>query len=144
MLEYIIKALTALAMGFFPYLEIYVAVPAALAMGLDGFSAVFWSGLGNFFAVPLIVFFYSFLTRFPRLDRWLSRLYKNKHQNSIEKYGNFFIILMTPLVGIWVTAVIARFVGFPKVRLFLCSFCSIYIYGTLMAVLTILGFDLLN
>jgi len=46
MVEYIAKAFAAWFIGFFPYFEIYVAVPAAIAMGLDYFSAVTWSVFG--------------------------------------------------------------------------------------------------
>lgn len=44
MVEYIIGAVTALLVGFVPFLEVYLAVPAGIAAGLDYFSAVF-SGL---------------------------------------------------------------------------------------------------
>lgn len=49
MLNYIWLAASAWFMGFFPMLEIYIAIPATMLMGLDTISAIFWAGLGNFF-----------------------------------------------------------------------------------------------
>ena len=144
MLDYLLYSITAFLMGFVPYFEIYVAVPAAMAMGLDIVSAVVWAGFGNFMAVPLIVFFYNFLSGFPKVRNWLNKLSDNKHEKKIEKYGNLFVLVMTPLVGIWVTAVIAKSVGYSKSNLIVFSLCSIYFYGTLVGLLTLWGFDLLN
>lgn len=40
MLEYLARAAAAWFVGFFPLAEIYVAVPAAMAAGLDDVSVV--------------------------------------------------------------------------------------------------------
>ena len=50
MWDYIALAFGAWFAGFFPLAEIYVAVPLALASGLDGVSTVFWAQLYACFA----------------------------------------------------------------------------------------------
>ena len=46
-LDYVARAASAWFLGFFPFVEIYVAVPTAFAFGLDPSSAVVWPVLGN-------------------------------------------------------------------------------------------------
>jgi hypothetical protein len=52
MLDYAAKAATAWFVGFFPLFEIYLAVPAAVAMGLDYVSAGSLARLGQLLAGP--------------------------------------------------------------------------------------------
>lgn len=59
MLNYLWLAASAWFMGFFPMLEIYVAIPASMVMGLDAVSSIIWAGFGNFLPVPMIAFFLS-------------------------------------------------------------------------------------
>jgi hypothetical protein len=40
--EYMTKAFSTWFIGFFPYFEVYAAVAAGMAMGLDGVSAIVW------------------------------------------------------------------------------------------------------
>lgn len=144
MLDYLLKAVFAYCMGIVPYFEIYVAVPASIGTGLDPVSAVIWAGFGNFTAVPLIVLFHKQLCKIPKVGDWLINLPEGRHKKSIDKYGNFFILFTTPLMGIWVVAAAAKAVGFQELRLYITSALSILIYGTLTAVLTMLGIDWLT
>ena len=140
---YIVKAVIAWAMGIVPYFEIYVAVPASIGMGLDPVSAVFWAGLGNFTAVPVVVVFYSQLCKVPRLKNWLLSLPEGRYKKTVDKYGDFFMFILTPLAGIWVAAAVARAVGFPKPRLYVLSALCIILYGSVTALLTVMGIELI-
>ena len=108
MWEYATKAATALALGFAPFLEIYVAIPVAMAMGLGHVSVVLWCVLGNFLPVPIIVFAYDWLRRRPRLGPWLERLATGRAQRVLSRHGPIFVLLVTPWIGIWAVAAAAR------------------------------------
>ena len=141
-LDYIVKAATAWFLGFFPYFEIYVAVPAAIALGLDYFSAVLWSSFGNFAAVPVVLVFYKQLMRIGRLRNWLEkRAASERYQRFLNRYGLLFVLLMTPVVGVWVMAAMAKAAGMNEFKLLVSSLVSILIYAVTMAVLVALGVD---
>ncbi|GIO25287.1 small multi-drug export protein [Oceanobacillus sp. J11TS1] len=144
MLEYISLALTAWFIGFFPFFEIYIAIPAAMVLGLDPVSSVLWAVLGNFLPIPLIAFFYDFLAKFERINRYLSKLANSKYKAKIEKHGPIFVIFLTPLIGSWAVGVIGYAIGMKKFQLFISSAISILIYGIIIAILTHLGIDFLN
>ncbi len=121
-LDYVVRAATAWFLGFFPYFEIYVTVPAAIALRLDYFSAVFWSSLGNFAAVPVILIFYKQLMRINRLRNWLEkRTASERYRKNLDRYGVPFVLLMTPIVGVWVMAAMAKAAGMNEAKLLVPS-----------------------
>ncbi len=143
-MEYIVLAATAWLLGFVPYFEIYLAVPATMAMGLDPVSSVFWAGLGNFFAVPVILFARKQLSHIPRVNRWLEKLTNTKYRETVNKFGNSFVLLFTPVTGIWITAALASTFGVTESRLLITSALSVLLYGSLMAVATSTGLELIS
>lgn len=128
-------------MGFFPMLEIYIAIPATMLMGLDTISAILWAGLGNFLPVPLITFFYNVLSKFKRIKKWLDKLSNSKYKNRIENQGPLVVLLLTPIIGSWAAAVIANGIGMNKMKLFVSSGASILIYGIIVAILAHFGVE---
>lgn len=134
MIEYASKAGMAWFLGFFPLIEIYAAVPAAIALGLDYISAAFWSVIGNYTPVLLIVYGYDQLMRIERLRRWLEKLRSERFSHLINRYGAWFILLITPWTGVWVVAATAHVFGMKRSTLLLFSFISVAAYGTLIAV----------
>lgn len=141
MVEYIVGAATAWLVGFVPFLEVYLAVPAGIAAGLDYFSAVFWSVLGNFAPVLLIAFAYDQLMRIERLKGWLTGRRSERFQRSMDRYGGWAILLATPWVGIWVAAATAQAFGMKRGVLIGFSLASIVVYGILVAVAVALGIE---
>ncbi|NJL93240.1 MAG: small multi-drug export protein [Anaerolineae bacterium] len=129
MLEYLSRALSVWFLGFFPLAEIYVAVTAAVGLGLDDFSILFWAVLGNFTPVLLIVFGYDSLLRVPRLRAWLGKLSGAKTRARINRYGVWFVLLVTPWVGVWAMTVTAKVVGMQTQRLLVASLTSITFYA---------------
>ncbi|NBD17321.1 MAG: hypothetical protein GVY04_14630 [Cyanobacteria bacterium] len=61
--DYFAQSLTVFFMGFFPYAEIYLAIPAGLALGLDPVSTVAFGVMGNFAPIPFIHYSYEQLFR---------------------------------------------------------------------------------
>lgn len=144
MLNYLGLSATAWFIGFFPMFEIYIAIPATMAMGLDTVSSIAWSGLGNFLPVPLIAFFYQLLAKSKRIKGWLDKLADSKYKHRIEKQGPLVVLLLTPVVGSWAVAVIANGVGMNKMKLFISAGGSILLYGIIIAVLTHFGIDFVS
>lgn len=144
MLEYATKAATAWGLGFFPFLEIYVAIPAAVAMGLDYVSVVFWCTFGNYLPVPLIVLFHQRLKRLPRVGPFLERLATGRGKRLLDQHGPIFVLLATPWIGIWAVAAAAQALGMHRGKLLACTFASVTAYAIALTLLIALGVDWFN
>lgn len=139
MWEYMLKAGGAWFVGFFPLAEIYVAIPAAFATGLDTFSVVFWSVFGNFTPVLLIHYLYEWLLRFERVRAWLENLVSEKAKARINRYGGWFVLLVTPWTGVWVMAATAKALGMQPARFMLMSLISITVYAIALVLMLEFG-----
>ncbi len=144
MADYLARALGAWFVGFFPLAEIYVAVPAALAVGLDHFSTVFWSVFGNFTPLLLIHFGYNSLLRLPRLRRWLEGLVSERAKRSIDRYGLWVVLLLTPWTGVWVMGVTAKALRMNGGVLLGAGLISITVYAVALVVLISAGVQALT
>jgi uncharacterized membrane protein len=136
-IQYLTKALTTWSVGFFPYFEVYAAVAAGMAMKLDPVSSVVWGVFGNFTPIPLLLWGYSRLMRIPQLCAWLSQMERRggqKVKRAFDRYGAWFLILMTPILGSWTIAVVAPIIGIHPRRILLFSFIGITLYGVVTAV----------
>lgn len=133
--DYVIKAATAWFIGFFPLAEIYVAIPAAVATGLDDVSVVFWSVFGNLTPVFLINYLYEWMIRFPRIGRWLTGLVSEKAKARINRWGIGFVLLLTPWTGVWVMAVTAKALGMSSRRFIPAASVSVLVYAIVIVVL---------
>lgn len=139
MIDYLVKAAGAWFVGFFPLAEIYVAVPAAVAVGLDDVSIILWTVLGNFTPVLLIGYLYDWLMRFEAVRRWLGRLVSEQVKTRINRWGVWFVLLVTPWTGIWVMAMAARTLGMNRQRFQVAAFISILAYALILLLLLRLG-----
>lgn len=135
MTDYLLLALGAWFAGFFPLLEIIAAVPLALAAGLDTLSAVFWTVFGNFTPILLIDLFYVQMRRSERVRRWLDGLVSVRAQARINRYGVWFILVATPIVGVWAMGVAGKLLRMERGKLFVATFVSIFVYALVLAAL---------
>ncbi|WP_018922859.1 small multi-drug export protein [Salsuginibacillus kocurii] len=141
MWEYLYLAATAWLLGYVPFFEIYLAIPAVMMMGFDPVSAVIWGGLGNFMAVPTILFFHKQLAKVPRLGKWLHSLENNRFRSHIEKYGATMVVVLTVVAGVWAMAAIGRVLGLSRLKLSLSCALSIVLYSILTAYAVQAGLD---
>ena len=141
MKEYLWLSLIAWFMGFFPLFEIYVAIPSSMALVLDMLSAVLWACLGNFIAIPVIVYFYDSLSRINKVNTYFQKLSGSRFSGKVRNGSMLFILIGTPIVGSWAIGVLGKVIGLDKKRLFLYSGLSIGVYGILIGMLTKLGID---
>ncbi|CAM3669997.1 MULTISPECIES: small multi-drug export protein [Paenibacillus] len=141
MLNYIWLAAIAWFMGFFPMLEIFIAVPAAKGLGLDIVSSVFWCWLGNFFVIPFISYSYDWLTKFDKVKTYFMKLASSNACKKLNNGGFALVLIATPLLGSWGIGVAGKMIGMDRKRLFLASAIGIAIYGTIVGILTQLGIE---
>lgn len=139
MLEYIALALSVWFAGFFPFFEIYVAIPYGFVIGLDPYSIVFWAVSGNFLPVPLIEYGYGWLVKFERFRRWQQKLIKPSLEEKINHRGKWFIAVFTPWIGVWAVAVTCKMLKVRKDVLMLYTFVGIAAYAILLALLIEMG-----
>jgi len=144
LLDYVTRAASAWFLGFFPFFEIYVAVPAAFGLGLDPVSAVVWPVLGNVTPVFLIVFGYEQLMRVERLRGWLQGRRSARLERWIDRYGAAFVLLVTPWIGVWAVAATAQALGMQRLPLVAYSVVSITAYAIVIAAGLALGVDLVR
>jgi uncharacterized membrane protein len=142
MAGYLAKALSVWLIGFFPLAEIYVAVPAGLAMGLDAISTVVWSTTGNIAPIVLLHYGYEALARIPRIGRWLERLSSPRLRETLDRKGGWFLLVATPWIGVWIVAASARLLGMRPDRILIYSAVSVVIYAIALTALITLGVDL--
>ncbi|MBA2663218.1 MAG: small multi-drug export protein [Bradymonadaceae bacterium] len=144
MTEYLAKALATWLIAFFPLAEIYVAVPSAMAMGLDPLSAVAWSVFGNYVPVFVVYVAYSQILRIPRFGPWLERRASATVRDRLDRHGFWFVVLITPWIGVWIVALVVRLFGMDARRFFLSSFISIALYAIVIAAAISLGLEALG
>ncbi len=143
-MDYAWRAATAWFLGFAPVAEIYVAVPAALAMGLDPVSVVAWTVAGNYAPVPLVHLLYERLVGVPRVRAWFERLVSDKFAARVDRQGIWIVLLVTPWVGVWAVAVTAKVLRLRRRALFGATFASMLIYAVALVVLIESGVRILT
>jgi uncharacterized membrane protein len=140
--DYAARAATAWFLGFFPFFEIYVAIPAAFALGLDPVSAVLWPVLGNVAPIILIAFAHEQLKRIERVRRWLQGRRSERFETWINRYGAPFVLLVTPWIGVWAVAATARALGMNRATLMLYTSVSITVYAIVIGAGIVVGFGI--
>lgn len=143
-MDYLWKAASAWFIGFFPLAEIYIAVPAAVALGLDNVSVILWTVLGNFTPALLISTLYEQMMRIPRIGQWLGNLISERAQVHINRWGVWFLLLATPWIGIWAMAVTAKILRMHTPRFLLSAFISIFVHAVGILILMRTGMTALE
>lgn len=138
-LTYIFMASSTWLLGFLPYFEIYMAVPAGILIGLPWIDAFFWGTLGNWMAVVFIDVFYEWLLRFKFIRKMSQKSTSGKWKRRLDKNGSWAILIFTPLAGIWTTGVVAKIFDYDRKKLWIFSGISISVVGFVVAICTILG-----
>lgn len=142
--QYAGKAAAAWFFGFVPAMEVLLAIPAALALGLDPFSAAGWSIFGNLVPVLLITGLYDRLVQVPWLARWMNKLYSRRLERFMNERGAWFLLLVTPWIGVWAASVTAKVLQMQSRRVVLFSSISVIAYGVVLTLLLMMGIGLVN
>jgi len=138
-MEYMGAALGVWFLGFVPVGELLIAVPAALAAGLDDVSAIFWTVFGNLTPLLIIHFGFEWLMRVERIRGWLTKLVNDKAKARFDKWGIYFILLATPWTGVWAMGVTAKALRIEPHRFITAACASIFFYALGFVILLRLG-----
>lgn len=132
---------TAFTLGFIPFAEIYVAVPAGVVAGLPVPWAVVFAVVGNLLPIPLVLLAYEQLVRIPRLGPWLEHKVTGRMRDRVQQAGFWSLLLLTPWLGTWVTAAAGRLAGVSRGRLVTAMCLSVILYGVGLGIILELGLD---
>jgi uncharacterized membrane protein len=142
--EYLAAAALTWLVGFIPLFEIYVAIPAGLAAGLDPVSATFWAAFGNIVPLWLVDLGYERLRRIERVDRYLSMLRRERVERILDRWGFIAVFVATPLLGVWTMALAAKGLGMTSRPFLIASTISVSVYAVVITLAIMLGLDLLG
>lgn len=130
-----------------PVLELRGAIPIGTAYGLDLWTAIFVSILGNLVPVPFIIVFIKKIfawmrRRLPRLDGLVTGLEKRAADKSetVEKYAfwGLFILVAIPLpgTGAWTGSLVAAMMDMPMRKAFPAIALGVVGAGIIVAFVT--------
>lgn len=130
-----------------PVLELRGAIPIGTAYGLDLWTAIFVSILGNLVPVPFIIIFIKKIfawmrRRMPRLDGLVTGLEKRAADKSetVEKYAfwGLFILVAIPLpgTGAWTGSLVAAMMDMPMRKAFPAIALGVVGAGIIVAFVT--------
>jgi uncharacterized membrane protein len=144
------KELATFLIAIIPVTELRAALPLGYRVyGLSAFSAWFWSVLGTFAAMMLIVLLLDPISRFlskqsdffKKFFNWLFKHTREKTNKKIEKYGEWAILILAatpiPLIGGMTGALAAFIFGIPLKKSIPLMLVGTMISGWIVLIITI-------
>lgn len=139
MLEYFKDCFIVWLIGFMPMLGIYIAIPVGLFMELDPFSTMACAVFGTYLPIPLIVILFERLNRFEKIKRFLLRFYSSKFTARINKYGMWFLVLVSPVIGAWTVSITGVLLRMDSKKLLFYTLMGMILYAVVITVLIHFG-----
>lgn len=102
-----------------------------------------WASLGNCTPALLTVLAGKRLRKLPRIGAWLDARTSPRFQRLSERFGAGFVLLITPVIGVWALSVTGVGLGMDRRQLMICSGISILLYAILVSVGVALGIEAL-
>ena len=134
------RAATVVGIGAFPLAEGNVAVPVALALGMNPFSAVGLSVLGTTTQTLLVRGFANWLLALPRVAAWWERRMAARTQRFFARGGATWVILVgIPWLGGVPTALGAQLAGVGPARYARWAISGLVLHAGILALLIRLG-----
>ena len=141
------KIITTFAISMVPILELRGAIPIGVAHGLNIWTAIVVSILGNLVPVPFIIIFIKKIFAWLRTkSQWLNNLVTRmekraeKKSEAVQKYAfwGLFILVAIPLpgTGAWTGALVAAMLEMPMKRAFPSIALGVVGAGVLVAFVT--------
>ena len=130
-----------------PVVELRGAIPFGVVRGLNLWTAIIASVLGNLVPVPFIILFIRRIfawmrAHMPKLDGLVTRMEKNAEKNraAVEKYAfwGLAILVAIPLpgTGAWTGALVAAMMEMRLKRAFPAIAIGVVIAGVIVSVVT--------
>ena len=130
-----------------PVVELRGAIPFGVVRGLNLWTAIIASGLGNLVPVPFIILFIRRIfawmrAHMPKLDGLVTRMEKKAEKNraAVEKYAfwGLAILVAIPLpgTGAWTGALVAAMMEMRLKRAFPAIVIGVVIAGVIVSIVT--------
>ncbi len=130
-----------------PVVELRGAIPFGVVRGLNLWTAIIASVLGNLVPVPFIILFIRRIfawmrTHMPKLDGLVTRMEKKAEKNraAVEKYAfwGLAILVAIPLpgTGAWTGALVAAMMEMRLKRAFPAIVIGVVIAGVIVSIVT--------
>lgn len=133
------QAASAWFLGFFPFAEILIALPAVLALGMAPLPAVVWTVLGNLTPVVGIVAADAWVRRWPEAAEWLDGRRSARVEKMLHKHGPWILFWGTPWAGVWAVSVTGVALGMPRGRLLFWCSLSVIVHAVVLALGMVYG-----
>ena len=134
------RAASVVGLGFFPLAEGNVAVPVALALGLNPVAAVLLSVLGTTTQTLLVRGLAGRLLAFPRVAAWWERRTAGRLGRLFAWKGVAWVVLVgIPWLGGLPTALGARLAGMSTPRYVGWAVSGLFLHAGILALLIRLG-----
>ena len=75
---------------------------------------------------------YSRLNRSERVRAWLNGLVSEKAKARVNQFGVWFVLVITPWVGVWAMSMTAKALGMKDGLYLLASFVSVLVYAIVL------------
>ncbi|HHY37773.1 MAG TPA: small multi-drug export protein [Clostridia bacterium] len=146
--------LTVFVVAMTPVLELRVAIPLGISMGLSLMESLFFGVLGSLAPVPFILLLLDpvmrAVRRAPQLKRiwlWLDKTNRARAV-SLKTYGALglciFVAVPIPSTGAWSGAILASFLGIRFWTAFLSIAAGTVIAGAIVTILSLAGSHLVG
>ena len=126
-----------------PVVELRGAIPFGVVRGLNIWTAIIASVLGNLVPVPFIIRIFAWMrAHMPKLDGLVTRMEKKAEKNraTVEKYAfwGLAILVAIPLpgTGAWTGALVAAMMEMRLKRAFPAIAIGVVIAGVIVSVVT--------
>ncbi len=130
-----------------PVVELRGAIPFGVVRGLNLWTAIIASMLGNLIPVPFIILFIRKIfawmrAHMPKLDGLVTRMEKKAEKNraAVEKYAFWGLVILVaiplPGTGAWTGALVAAMMEIRLKRAFPAIAIGVAIAGVIVSVIT--------
>ena len=130
-----------------PVVELRGAIPFGVVRGLNLWTAIIASMLGNLVPVPFIILFIRKIfawmrAHMPKLDGLVTRMEKKAEKNraAVEKYAFWGLVILVaiplPGTGAWTGALVAAMMEMRLKRAFPAIAIGVAIAGVIVSVIT--------
>ena len=130
-----------------PVVELRGAIPFGVVRGLNLWTAIIASVLGNLVPVPFIILFIRKIfawmrAHMPKLDGLVIRMEKKAEKNraAVEKYAFWGLVILVaiplPCTGAWTGALVAAMMEIRLKRAFPAIAIGVAIAGVIVSVIT--------
>ena len=126
-----------------PVVELRGAIPFGVVRGLNLWTAIIASVLGNLVPVPFIILFIRRIfawmrAHMPKLDGLVTRMEKKAEKNraAVEKYAFWGLAIPLPGTGAWTGALVAAMMEMRLKRAFPAIAIGVVIAGVIVSVVT--------